>query len=119
MNSKNIMGDMPNKFDCFGFVLGYNYELHKWIYDVKYYLNENSWCLDPEGEMILREATERELGMMKQLQSIIDEHEKENAAWLAHRQCKKRNCVCKKCEKHCHCYNCTGKITSCDNSIQK
>lgn len=114
MRNKNSMSDIPNKFDVFSTVLCYEYEIHKWIYDIKYYRNGNNWCLDPEGKMILREVTERELKAMEQLQNVVDEREKENAAWLAHKQCRKRSCVCKKCEKYCHCYDCVDKITSCE-----
>lgn len=80
-NFMNInVKDIPNKFDCFDFVLGYDYWIHKWVYDVKYYLNGNNWCFDPEGNMILRQITERELKKIEQNQNIIDECEKENAA---------------------------------------
>ena len=105
--------DFPNKFDCFGFVLGYDYRVHKWVYDVKYYLNDNNWCLDPEGKMIFRQVTERELKSIERHQNIIDEHERKNVAWIKHKQCKKRSCICKKCEKYCYCYNCVDKIISC------
>ena len=68
----------------------YDYLIHKWIYDFKYYLNGNNWCMDLEGKNIIREAREQELKMIKQHQNTIDEHERENVAWLSHKQCKKR-----------------------------
>lgn len=106
--------EFPNKFDCFGFVLGYDYMVHKWVYDVKYYLNDNNWCLDSEGKIVLRQVTERELKLIEQHQDIIDQHERENAAWMKHHKCRKRSCVCKKCEKYCHCYDCVDRISSCE-----
>lgn len=111
----NNIKDMPYKFDCWGSVWGYDYRVHKWVYDVKYYLNGSNWCLDPEGKLILREITERELKTIERLKDIVNTHERENAAWLNHKRCRKRNCVCKKCDKHCHCYDCVDKVSVCDN----
>lgn len=108
---------MPHTFDCFGSVLGYEYRTHKWIYDVKFYLNGNMWCLDEKGKKPLRKIEENELKIIEQRKHIVEEHERENAAWLAHKQCRKRSCVCKKCEKYCHCYDCVKKIGLCDHSV--
>lgn len=113
-----VMG-MPHSFDCFNSVFGYDYRIHMWVYDVKFYLNGNHWCLDENGKQPLRKVEEYELKIMRKHMHIIEEHERENAAWLAHKQCRKRSCVCKKCEKYCHCYDCAEKVISCDNSIQK
>lgn len=86
---------MPHTFDCFGSIYGYEYRTHKWIYDVKFYLNGDMWCLDEEGEKPLRKVEEDELKIIEQHKHIIEEHERENATWLAHKQCRKRSCVCK------------------------
>lgn len=110
---------MPHTFDCFGSIYGYEYRTHKWIYDVKFYLNGDMWCLDEEGEKLLRKVEEDELKIIEQHKHIIEEHERENATWLAHKQCRKRSCVCKKCEKYCHCYDCVKKINECDNFMQE
>lgn len=113
------MNDMPNTLYSVGNMYMYDYRIHKWIYDVKYYLNGNNWCMYLDGKSIIREAREQELEMVKLHQKIIEEHERENAAWLAHKQCRKRSCVCKKCEKYCHCYDCVEKINDCDNFMQE
>lgn len=119
MSRKINMNDMPYKSDSFGFVLGYDYRLHKWIYDVKFFLIDNNWCFDQEGKDIIREIDERELKAIERHKDIIEKHERENAAWLNHKQCRKRNCICKKCKKYCHCYNCVEKIGKCDDFTQE
>ena len=113
-NKKSKFTDIPNKFDALGLVLGYDYILHKWVYDVKYYLNGNNWCLDPEGENILREINDQETKIIARHQHTIIERERENAAWSNHKRCRKRSCICKKCDKYCHCYECTNKIDICN-----
>ena len=107
--------NLPHTYDSFGFVLGYDFKRHKWEYDVKFYLVGNNWCRDPEGESVFREVTEREQKTIKQYMPIVEAHEKENAAWLAQKHCRKRSCVCKKCEKSCHCSDCTNPFTECNN----
>lgn len=119
MNSKNNMNDIPNTSYTLGNMYTYDYRIHKWIYDVKYYLNDNNWCMDQEGKDIIREAREQELEMVRLHQEIIDKQERENAAWLAHKKCRKQSCVCKRCEKYCYCYDCAGKISSCSNLVQE
>lgn len=112
--SKNNINDIPNTFDCFNSVLGYSYRLHMWIWDVKFYLVDNNWCFDPEGENIIRQIDERELKEIEKYKHFIEEHEKENISWTNHKQCRKRSCVCKKCKKYCHCYDCKNRISECD-----
>lgn len=114
---KNI--NPPNTFDYFGSVFGYDYQIHKWVYDVKFYLCRNHWCFDKERKRKCRTIDENELKIIDKYNGVIEEHEKENAAWLAHKQCRKRSCVCKKCEKYCHCYDCVEKINECDNFMQE
>ena len=115
MSRKNNLKDLPNTYDQFGFVLGYDYQLHMWIYDVKYYLIDNNWYFDPEGKEFLREISDRELKSIERHKNVIEEHERENTAWLNHKKCRKISCVCKRCEKYCHCYDCIDKIVICDN----
>ena len=74
--------------------------------------------MDLEGKDVVREARVQELDMLEKHQKIIDEHERENAAWLAHKQCRRRSCICKKCGRFCHCYNCNTKIRECDEVIK-
>ena len=92
----------------------YDYHIHKWVYNVKYYLNGDDWCLDPEGTTILRKINERELGWIEKYKDLIEERERENVAWINQKQCRKRSFVCKKCEKYYHCYGCVDKINVCD-----
>lgn len=109
------MNDMPNILYSVGNMYTYDHRIHKWIYDMKYYLNGNNWCMYLDGKGIIREAREQELEMVKLHQKIIEEHERENTAWFANKQCRKRSCVCKKCERYCHCHDCVEKISSCKN----
>lgn len=53
MNRNYKWQDFPYKYDSFEFVFGYDYHIHKLVYDVKYYLNGDDWYLDPEGTTIL------------------------------------------------------------------
>ena len=110
---------IPHTFDCFGSVIGYEYSTHMWVYDVKFYLIGDNWCFDEEGKRVIRKIEEYELKIINKYRAIVEEHERENTAWLNHKQCRKRSCVCKKCEKYCHCYECEDKITLCDNSMQE
>ena len=103
------MNNVPNRSYSVGNMYTYDYRIHKWIY----------WCIDLNGKNIVREARKQELEMVKLHQKIIDKHERENAAWLNHKQCRKRNCICKKCEKYCHCYDCVEKIGECDDFTQE
>lgn len=114
MNRNYKWQDLPYKYDSFGFVFVYDYHIHKWVYNVKYYLNGDDWCLDPEGTTILRKINERELGWIEKYKDLIEERERENVAWINQKQCRKRSFVCKKREKYYHCYGCVDKINVCD-----
>lgn len=118
MSRKINMYNIPNTSYTVGNMYIYDYKIHKWIYDVKYYLNGDNWSIDLEGKDVVREAREQELKMVEKHKKIIDECERENTAWLAHEQCRKRSCACKKCEKYCHCYNCDTKISKCAEFAQ-
>lgn len=115
MNNKRNMQDIPYRFSNVDDpILNYDYILHKWTYDAKYYLNGNDWCCTPDGNITVRRITEKELKRIERYKGVIEECERENTAWTNHKQCRKRSCICKKCEKYCHCYECMNKINACD-----
>ena len=109
--------EMPHKLDCFDSIFCYDYRIHKLGYDVKCYLNDNNWCFDKEGKRIIRQITEQELKILDRYKDTVEKHERDNISWINHKQCRKRSCICKKCERCCHCYECVNKITTCNNSV--
>ena len=61
----------PNAFDCFGSVFGYDYQIHKWVYDVKFYLSGNHWCFDKEGKRTCRTIDQNELKIIDKYNGVL------------------------------------------------
>ena len=102
------------KFEAFTPMLGYNYIIHKWAYDCKYYLKDGYWCSEDDRKLFPQTENNRRM-IEEEYQRIVDTKEKANKAYQNNMYCKRRSCVCKKCQKYCHCYDCTDRFLQCDN----
>lgn len=92
-------------------MLTYDYEVHLWHYDNKFWLVDNKWCLHQDGTIPCGNLLEQDAKVIESSMHIINKHEAENANTL----CRKRSCVCKNCNNVCNCGTCQGKnkLTSC------
>lgn len=102
------------KRDTFSRMLEYDYEVHAWEWDQKFWLVNNNWCTNLNGNVVVSENNEDRIEMIKKYTPIVEQHEKENRNWLAFINCRKRTCICKSCKKICRCDSCTGKLINCD-----
>lgn len=113
---KNI--NLPYKFDLFDLCIGYDYEKHLWVYDAKFYLVANKWCTDEKGKnSVSDELTKNQKEELDKYKPIVEKREKFNQSYLQHINCRKRTCICKKCQKFCYCYECNEKKIKCDKRI--
>lgn len=94
-------------------ILEYCYDVHSWRWDVKFWLVGNKWCTDLSGKNVVGELTISQIEMIQKYVPIIEQHEKENNNWIAFQNCKKRTCICKKCDKFCACGQCVEKKIKC------
>lgn len=100
-------------------MLVYYYDVHAWMWDVKFWLVGDKWCTNLDGKNVVGELTEGQAKSIQKYTPIIEQHEKENQNWLAFQNCKKRTCICKSCVKFCNCCSCKGKINDCDEKQLK
>ena len=56
------------KFEAFNSIIGYDYDLHLWVYDCKYYLIDGAWADKDTGKKIM--------DLSKQDEKDIEEYEK-------------------------------------------
>ncbi len=98
-------------------MLIYDYKVHAWMWDAKFWLVGDKWCVEPNGEIIVGELRDDQVKDIREYIPIIEQHEKENQNWIAFQNCRKRTCVCKSCRKFCNCASCKGKINDCDQKL--
>ena len=100
------------------FMLVYDYSVHNWMYDSKFWLSKDKkhWCYVLHGEeVIVGDVNENTKNIMHKYETIIQERESINQSYLNHLQCRKRSCICKKCDMYCNCLACNDKaIKYCD-----
>lgn len=92
----------------------YDYRIHRWCWDCKFYAVNGHWCVDTDGTCPIGEFTEKDLLIIETYKSIIQEREQLNKAFVKFNNCRRRSCICKQCNKRCHCADCTVKILRCD-----
>lgn len=96
------------------YVLAYDYSRHLWSYDIKFYLIGDEWHVGLDGPIISLESEVHHLsGVTDEHRTIIEQREKENRNFIAFQNCRKRTCICKKCDKFCGCDECGEKKTEC------
>ena len=86
-------------------MLIYDFDIHKWIYDVKFYLVDGWWCTAPEGGTILRKLLSEDAEIILKYQSEVDRLEQLYQTDDQMKQCRKRTCPCKTCKKAHECLN--------------
>lgn len=95
-------------------MLEYDYKLHTWMYDAKFYLVGDEWRVGLKGPACSLESEVHHLRNITDVQlSIIKQREKENENWVAYQNCRKRTCICKQCDKVCDCGQCVEKKSKC------
>ena len=104
-----------SRFDTFNTILGYDYVIHTWKYDCKYYLKDRYW-VDPYTGQKISKIQPPEEAVIKQYTPLVEKREKEYRQKDTFAACRKRTCVCKQCKTPCmgHCDDCKEKIKICD-----
>lgn len=105
--------NIPYKTETLDKILVYHYDVHMWRYDCKYWLANGMWCTDIDGNNVVGKLNEKDLYDINAIQHIITEREIENKKYISWMKCRKRTCICKQCNKMCHCDGCNGKILDC------
>lgn len=86
-------------------MLVYDFDLHKWIYDAKFYLIDSHWHISPDGGTIVGDLTSNQEQSIFEYQSDVDTQERKYQIEDQIQVCRKRTCPCKKCERVFKCKN--------------
>lgn len=86
-------------------MLMYDFDLHKWVYDVKFYLIGSHWYISPDGGTIVGDLTPNQEKRIHEYQPDVDMLERRYQTDNQKQICRKRTCPCKDC----------GKVYICDN----
>lgn len=110
--------DLPYKTETASRMLVYHYDIHRWKYDNKFWLSDDgeSWVqfIDEDGrEDVVGKLMDGAKRTLKEYEPIIAERERINLAYSKHKTCRKRSCICKKCESYCYCDGCEYVIKTC------
>lgn len=86
-------------------MLIYDFDLHRWIYDVKFYLINGHWHISPDGGTIIGDLLPDQEEKIHEYQSEVDKLERRYQTDDQRQMCRKRTCPCKGCEKVYKCNN--------------
>lgn len=86
-------------------MLIYDFDLHRWIYDVKFYLIDGHWCVSPDGGTIVSDLLPHQEKRIHEYQTDVDTQERKYQIEDQIQVCRKRTCPCKKCERVSECKN--------------
>ena len=102
------------EYDDIKSALLYNYKIHTWVWDAKFYLVGGEWRVGLDGPICSLESEVNHLrDVTDEYIATIEQHEKENKRWVAFQNCRKRTCICKQCDKFCDCGQCVEKKNKC------
>lgn len=86
-------------------MLSYDFDLHRWVYDVKFYLINEHWHISPDGGTIVGDLRPEQETKILKYQSEADELERKYQTDDQRQICRKRTCPCKDCETVYKCDN--------------
>ena len=113
---RRIDMDLPYKTEIFSRMLVYHYDVHRWKYDNKFWLSDDgeSWVQIIDGkEDVVGKLPDNIKRALKKYTPIITERERINSAYSKHQKCRKKSCICKKCDSYCYCDRCSNAMKEC------